>query len=327
MFIYIRQFSNKMKTILVTGGAGYIGSAAVKALIEKDYNVIVVDNISKGVKKLVDNEANLYTIDLTDKEELGQIFKSHKIYAVMHFAAYKAVEESMYNAEKYSDNITGTINLLNLMVKYNVKKIIYSGSAAVYGVPEYIPIDEKHPTEPINYYGYTKLQCEKIIDWYAKIHQISYVSLRYFNVAGDAGLNYIDPNALNVFPIIMEVIFRKRDKLTIYGKDYNTRDGTCIRDYIDVNDLVRAHILALDIDKNAIINLGTAKGVSVKELVEETIKVTGKEFNYEYGPRRKGDPPELIASNEKAKQILNWQPEKSVREMIESTYKAYKSGF
>jgi UDP-glucose 4-epimerase len=312
------------ETILVTGGAGYIGSAAVKALISKGYNVIVVDNLTKGKKELVDKKATFYEIDLTNKEKLSTVF-NEKIDYVMHFASYKAVGESMKNPEKYSDNITGTINLLDLMVEHNIKKIIYSSSAAVYGIPIKVPINEDHPTDTINYYGYTKLTSEKIIDWYSTIHGINYISLRYFNIAGDFELNYIDPEAQNIFPIIMEVIFKKRDKLTIFGDDYDTRDGTCVRDYIDIHDLIDAHILALNINENQIINLGTSNGTSVKELVSAIIEVTGKDFPYEIGEKREGDPATLVASNKKAKEILNWEPKKDIKDMIKTTFDAYNN--
>ncbi|MBW2991371.1 UDP-glucose 4-epimerase GalE [Candidatus Woesearchaeota archaeon] len=311
--------------ILVTGGAGYIGSVAVKALIKKGYEVIVIDNISKGLKSLVDKKAEFCEVDLVDKEKLEKVFDK-KIDSVMHFSAYKAAGESMENPVKYSDNITGTVNLLNLMVKHKVKKIIYSSTAAVYGDPEYNPIDEKHPTKPINYYGFTKLVSEQVIEWYSKIYGLNYVFLRYFNVAGDAGLDYIDPEAYNILPILMEVIFGKREKLVIFGNDYDTRDGTCIRDYIDVSDLINAHVLALKVKENAVINLGTSTGVSVKELVDATIKVTGKKLAYEYGARREGDAALLVASNEKAKEILGWTPKKSIKDMIKSTYDAYEKG-
>jgi UDP-glucose 4-epimerase len=239
----------------------------------------------------------------------------------MHFAGYKAVGESMTNPSKYSDNITGTINLLDLMVKYKITKIIYSSSAAVYKESQQT-ITEESPTNPLSYYGLTKLMCEDLIKWYSKLHNFNYILLRYFNVAGDGGLGYIDPEAQNVIPIIMETVVGKRDKFIITGDDYETRDGTGVRDYIDINDLVDAHILALDLDQNEIINLGTNKGVSVKELVDSTIQITGN-FNYEVGERRPGDCATLIASNEKAKNLLNWQPQKTIQEMIKSTYKAY----
>jgi len=312
-----------MKTILVTGGAGYIGSAAVKELIKEKYKVIVIDNLSKGIRRLVHKKAKFYKVDLTDNNQLAKVFKTNKIDSVMHFASYKAVGESMENPIKYSDNITGTINLLNQMVKNNVKRIVYSSTASVYGTPEYTPIDEKHPTIPINYYGFTKLQCEKIIKWYSDIHNLNYISLRYFNVAGDAGLKYVDPAPQNVIPIIMETIKGIRKSFTILGKDYKTRDGTCIRDYIDINDLVRAHILALKVKKSGIINLGTSNGVSVKELVETTIKVTKQTFNYNYGKRRPGDPASVLASNKKANKILKWKPKIKIEEMIKTSYQAY----
>ncbi|MBN2422913.1 UDP-glucose 4-epimerase GalE [Candidatus Woesearchaeota archaeon] len=306
--------------ILVTGGAGYIGSSCVKALLAKGHDVIVADNLSKGMKKLVDKKAKFYKIDLCD-EKLSSLLKN--IEAVVHIAAYKAVGESMKNPEKYSDNIKGTINLLNAMKKHGVKRIIYSGSAAVFGKPAYSPLDEKHPCAPINYYGFTKLCSEQLIKWYAELYGFTFASLRYFNVAGDYGLGYLDPEPQNVMPILMEVATGKRDKFVIFGNDYKTRDGTCVRDYIDVRDLVRAHVLALDLKQNAIINLGTAKGTSVKELVAAVKKITKKDFKVEIGARREGDPAELVASNALAKKLLNWKPEHNIQDMVESTYKAY----
>ena len=309
--------------ILVTGGAGYIGSAATKQLLEREHKVIVIDNLTKGLKKLVDKKTKFYEADLMDKIGLEKILKENQIDAVMHFAGYKAVGESMTNPAKYSQNITGTINLLDTMTKLKIPKIIYSSSAAVYGESETEIITEEAPTNPTSYYGFTKLVCEDLIKWYSKIHGIDYVILRYFNVAGDGGLNYIDPDAQNVIPIIIEAVTGKREKFTIYGNDYSTPDGTGIRDYIDVNDLIQAHILSLELNKNEIINLGTNKGVSVQELVDTTIEVTGKKPNYEYIEKRKGDCGKLIASNDKAKNLLNWQPKKTIQDMIKSTYEAY----
>lgn len=311
--------------ILVTGGAGYIGSVAVKELISRGYEVVVVDNLSKGSQKLVDGSARFYAIDLTDKDSLSKVFTENRIDAVMHFAAYKAVEESMFDAVKYSDNIKATLNILDLMVENSVKKMIYSSSAAVYGMPDETLIDEDCPLDPINYYGFTKLECERLIQWYSRIYDIGYISFRYFNVAGDAGLGYIDPAAENIFPIIMEVLSGKRDKLKIFGNDYETRDGTCVRDYVHVTDLVDAHIKGLDCEEDAVINLGSSNGVTVKELVDETMAVTGKEFEFEFAPRRKGDPAALVASNSKALKLLGWKPQKSLKDMIKSTYDAYLS--
>ncbi len=314
-----------MKKILVTGGAGYIGSAATKMLIKEGYQVAVVDNLSKGDKKLVDARANFYKADLVDLDKLSKVFQKHKFDSVMHFAAYKAVEESMENAVKYSDNITGTVNLLNCMVKFGVKQIIYSSTAAVYGLPREKPITEKSPLEPINYYGFTKLASEQIIGWFGKVHGIQYVNLRYFNVAGDGGLSYVDPSAKNIFPIIMEVFSGKRSQLVIFGNDYHTPDGTCIRDYFDINDLVDAHILALDLKSSETINLGTAKGSSVAELVKLSEQVVGKSLKYKYGERRQGDPAVLVASNAKAKKLLGWEPKRRLEDMIKSMWEAYKN--
>lgn len=309
--------------ILVTGGAGYIGSAFVKLAVQ-DNEVIVLDNLSKGKIELVDKKAKFYHADLTNKLALEKIFSENKIDAVVHFAAYKAVGESMKDAVKYSGNIAGTMNLLNAMVKFNVNKIVFSSSAAVYGLPKEDVANEETKLEPINFYGFTKLECERIIEWYNQVHKINFICLRYFNVAGDAGLKYQDPEAENVFPIIMETISGKRKEFTIFGEDYNTSDGTCVRDYIHINDLVQAHLLAIKSNYNGPINLGTGNGFSVKSLVEEFIKITGKKFPYKFGPRRAGDPACLVASNKKAKEILGWQPKFTIQEMIKSTFDAYK---
>jgi len=305
-----------MVKILVTGGAGFIGSIVVKKLLEEGHDVIVIDNLSKGKKELVDKRAKFFEGDLVDRVFLENIFLENKFEAVMHFAAYKAAEESMKKPEKYSDNIVGLINLLNCMVKFEVKKIIYSSSAAVYGEPKYAPVDEKHPTEPLNYYGFTKLEGERIISWYSKLKGLVGISLRYFNVVGDGGLGYVDPEAKNIFPIIKEVLEGKREKLVIFGRDYETRDGTCIRDYIDVDDLVEAHISALKLEKSETINLGTGKGVSVLELVRTFEEVSGKKINWEFGERRRGDPAQLVASYEKAKELLGWEPKRGLRESV-----------
>jgi len=311
-----------IKTILVTGGAGYIGSIAVKKLIDNGNSVTVVDNLSKGKIKLIDSKAKFAELDLCEKDKLEEVFIENKFDAVIHFSAYKAVGESMQNAVKYSDNISGMINVLNCMVKYNVRKIVFSSSAAVYGMCDGV-IDENSSLNPINFYGYTKLAMEEIISWYSKVHNIKYIALRYFNVAGDV-LGYIDPDAQNIFPIIAEVINGDREKLMIFGNDYDTPDGTCIRDYVDVNDLIDAHILSLDSDFNGPLNLGTGTGSSVKELVDTFSEALGKEIKFEYVERRAGDPGKLIASNNLAKEILNWEPKVSLKDMVRSTLKAYK---
>ncbi len=322
-----------MERVLVTGGAGYIGSVAAKDLVEQGHSVVVVDNLSRGDSLLdyIQSIAKFYKVDIAkEKDRLQEVFAKHNFDAVMHFAAYKSVEESIENPEKYKDNVIGTKNLLDVMSKYNVKKLIFSSSAAVYKPSitrlqnTVSPTNENDPLGSLNVYGDTKLQCEEKIKSFCPKHRITYINLRYFNVAGDGGLNYVDPRPENVFSIIMETLIGKRNEFVIFGKDYPTRDGTCIRDYIHINDLVRAHILALDCRENSPINLGTSKGYSILELVTLTEKVTGKKLNYRFGERRKGDPVALVASYEKAKRILNWQPEKDIREMISSAFKAYE---
>jgi len=311
-----------MKRILVTGGAGYIGSVCVKSLCDAGHTVIVIDNLSKGKKEFLDERALFYEGDLCDEDFVDSVFSKQKPEEVIHFAGYKAVGESMTDAPKYSDNIIGTIHLLNAMVRYKVHKIIFSSSAAVYGVPDVTCVDESCPTNPINYYGFTKLETENLLKWYSKIHGIVYVALRYFNVAGDV-LGYVDPEAQNIMPILMEVATGKRDELVIFGHDYETKDGTCVRDYIHVQDLVDAHILALDCKTSEIINLGTGDGYSVKELVDFTSEIIGKELPFSYGDRRAGDPAALCASFGRAKKVLGWTPKRSIKEMLQSTYDAY----
>lgn len=310
-----------MKTILVTGGAGYIGSIAVKRLLDSGNSVIVVDNLSKGKKELVDSRAKFYELDLVKKCKLREVFEENKIDSIIHFAAYKSVEESMSNPIKYSDNISGTINLLNLAAEFEVKKFIFSSTAAVYGDSEEA-LTEDSPTKPVNYYGFTKLECERIIEWYGKLRGLNYICLRYFNVAGDE-LGYVDPDAKNVFPIVVDKI-NKKEAFTIFGDDYSTRDGTCIRDYIDVRDLVEAHILAVESDFKGILNLGSGEGYSVKELVESFKEVSGVDFEVITEGRRAGDPAKVIASNKKAREVLGWEPKHDLKDMVKSTLEAYR---
>jgi UDP-glucose 4-epimerase len=314
-----------MKTILVLGGAGYIGSIAVKKLCDLDYKVIVVDNLLKGKKELVDERAKFNEIDILDLGSLEKVFEQNNIDIVMHFAALKDAGESMKKPEIYSNNIVGIINVLNAMTTFGVKKLIFSSSAAVYGNPQKDFIDEEHPAMPINYYGFTKLEAENIMKWYSQLKNISCIALRYFNVAGDGGLGYVDPNASNIFPIIAEVLSGKREKLIVFGDDYDTRDGTCIRDYIHVEDLVDAHIKALDLDCGfEAINLGTKSGQTVLELIEAFSRLSRKQVKYEIGPRRDGDPPNLIATSDKAKKLLNWEAKRGLDEMVKSTIGAYE---
>lgn len=310
--------------ILVTGGAGYIGSALSKRLLNLNHNVIIIDNCSEEKQNYIDHRAKTYKINLNNKHLLKKVFEENEIDVVMHLASYKDALESMTEVSKYSKNIITLINLLDCMVECNVKKIIFSSSAAVYGNPNYTPIDEKHSTNPTNYYGFTKLKCEEIINWYSKLKGIIGINLRYFNVGGDAGLNYIDKNATNVFSILMETIEGKRNHFNVYGNDYNTRDGTCIRDYIDVNDLIEAHILALKLNHPETINLGTEKGITTLELIKNLEEVSGKNINYIFQERREGDIEISTASYQKAKSLIGWEPKKSLKEMLESLLQVTK---
>ncbi|MFW6378407.1 MAG: UDP-glucose 4-epimerase GalE [Nanoarchaeota archaeon] len=314
-----------MATILVTGGAGYIGSAASHELIARGYDVIIVDNMSKGKQELIAKQARFYKADLIDTEKLKRVFKENDIDAVLHFAAYKAVGESMKDAITYSDNITGSRNLLDEMVRHNVNKIIFSSTAAVYGDGSDEPITESHPVAPKSYYGETKRIVERMIEWYSTIHGLKYTILRYFNVAGDAGLDYIDPNAENIFPIIAETIQGARDEMTVFGDDYDTVDGSGVRDYIDINDLIEAHIRALDSDTSSILNLGTGKGYSVLQLIKAFENVSEKTVPYRIGGRREGDPAFVVSSYEKAKERLGWEPERTIEQTVKETLRAYQS--
>ncbi len=306
-----------MKKILVLGGAGYIGSACVKVLCDQGFSVTVIDDLSTGDKKYIDEKAKFFQKDIAeDKNAIDQHYD-----CVFHFAAHKFAGESMLNATKYSRNITGMINVLDAMVRHKIPKIIFSSSAAVYGHPQYLPIDEKHPLNPCNYYGFTKLKCEELIDWYSSIHGITYSSLRYFNVVGDLGLKYQERSSSNLFPVVMDVLSGKKDKLQIFGNDYETHDGTCIRDYVHLEDLIEAHILAMKQEGSDIFNLGTNTGYTVNEIIEEFEKQLDKKISKELAPRRAGDPARLVASSKKAETTLGWQVKKNLQEMIKSTLK------
>ena len=301
--------------ILVIGGAGYIGSHIQKELLENGYDVVVYDNLSSGDKVNLLDGANFVEGDILNEELLNSVM-SQNIKAVVHLAAKKAVDESMIRPEVYAkNNITGSLNILNAMVNNNVKYIVFSSSAAVYGEPQYIPIDEKHPISPINYYGYTKRAIEENMEWYNKLGKLNFTALRYFNAVGyakDGSIKGKERNPQNLMPIIMEAATGKRNGFSIFGNDYNTPDGTCVRDYIHVSDLARAHLLALikmfDENKSYKLNLGTGIGTSVKEIVDATEKVIGKKLEYTYAPRRCGDPDTLTAKAEEAKKVLGWEP-------------------
>ena len=304
------------KKILVAGGAGYIGSHVQKQLLEEGFDVLIYDNLSSGDKVNILPKAEFIEGDILDKKTLNAAMSQH-IDGVVHLAAKKAVGESMVHPEIYAENnITGSLNIFNAMSEHGVKHIVFSSSAAVYGMPQYTPIDENHPINPINYYGYTKLAIEQNMAWYAKLGKFNYAALRYFNAVGyaaDKSITGRERNPQNLMPIIMEVATGKREKLSIFGKDYDTPDGTCIRDYVHVTDLAKAHTAAMRLlmegKPSFALNLGTGKGTSVKEIVDTTEKVIGRKLNYDYGDRRAGDPSILTAQAEKAKEVLGWTPE------------------
>ena len=304
-----------MKTILVAGGAGYIGSHTVKYLLKNNYNVVVVDNLSYGHKEAV-STPNFEQIDLADKEALDKIFKKYKIDAVIHFAAFTYVGESVSQPQKYYwNNVVNTINLLDVMIENNVKNIVFSSTCATYGNPQYTPIDENHPQSPINPYGKTKLMMEQIMADYETAYGLKYVALRYFNAAGcdkDGELGESHTPETHLIPLILKAIKGEIPQISVFGTNYDTPDGTCIRDYIHVEDLADAHMLAVEKlfkdEQSYCINLGTGIGKSVKEIIKSAEKVTGKKVPLVYGERRVGDPAKLYASNKKAKEILGWNP-------------------
>lgn len=316
------------KRILVTGGAGYIGSHVQKQLLKDGFDVLVYDNLSTGDRINVLPGAQFIEGDILDKDKLNSVMEQN-IDGVIHLAAKKAVGESMLHPEIYAENnISGSINVLNSMVRNNVKHIIFSSSAAVYGMPCYNPIDEKHPINPINYYGYTKLVIEQNLDWYSKLGKISFAILRYFNAVGyaaDKSIKGREKDPQNLLPIIMEVATGKREKLSIFGNDYDTPDGTCIRDYVHVSDLARAHSMALNKllsgYSSFTVNLGTGKGTSVAQMIKATEKVIGKKLNYDFAPRRLGDSARLTANFDMAHDILGWKPEYTdIEEIIRTVW-------
>ena len=324
-------------TVLVTGGAGYIGSHCSLALLDAGYDVVLFDNYTTGHEEIIEI---LKTIsfkgkiidsikgDLLKREDIDRVFELYNINAVVHFAAFSQVAESMRDPGKYyRNNVCGTLNLLDSMRFHDVNKIVFSSTAATYGEPEYTPIDENHPQKPINPYGKSKLMIEQIMDDYDSAYNIRSVRLRYFNVAGADSLGRIgewhDPET-HLIPNILKSVLGKDQIFSMYGTDYPTRDGTCIRDYINVEDLVSAHISALNyLEKDGntdFFNLGTNNGSSVKEVFNSCQKITGKEIPIQICERRPGDPAVLIADNAKSKQILKWEPFKTLEDSVKSAF-------
>ncbi|EFF69340.1 MAG: UDP-glucose 4-epimerase GalE [Butyrivibrio crossotus] len=314
-------------TILVLGGAGYIGSHTVYALIEKGVDVVVIDNLETGHIEAVHEKARFYKGDIRDRAFVDSVLDKEKIDAVIHFAANSLVGESMVNPLKYYDNnVNGTKVLLQSMVAHGLDKIVFSSTAATYGEPEKVPILETDRTEPTNTYGETKLAMEKMFKWTDRAHGLKYVSLRYFNACGahvSGKIGEAHSPETHLIPLILQVPLGQREYISIFGDDYDTSDGTCIRDYIHVTDLAQAHILAVDYlmkgNESNIFNLGNGVGFTVKEVIDTARKVTGHEIPARIAERRAGDPARLIASSDKARQVLLWKPEHADLEEIIST--------
>ena len=320
--------------ILVCGGAGYIGSHAVRQLIDKGEEVIIVDNLETGHKDAIHPKAKFYNVDIRNEEELDKVFAENKINEVIHFAANSLVGESMTNPLKYyNNNVHGTEILLKVMVKHDVKKIVFSSTAATYGEPKNIPILETDETCPTNAYGETKLAMEKMMKWADVAHGVKFISLRYFNVAGAHESGEIGEDhspETHLIPLILQVPLGKREFISIFGDDYDTHDGTCIRDYIHVIDLADAHILAVEklregSDSN-IYNLGSGNGFTVKEMIDAAREVTGHPIPAKVCERRIGDPAKLVADSTKARKELGWEPKfENVNAMISSAWKWHQN--
>ena len=328
--------SEKLK-ILVTGGAGYIGSHVVRKFLDQGCRVTVYDNLSTGSSDNIFKDTLLTFVegDILDHEKLSAAAEKG-FDGIIHLAAFKAAGESMIYPEKYSvNNISGTLSLLNCALKAGIKNIVFSSSAAVYGEPEYIPIDEKHPLNPENYYGFTKLKIEEFLQWYEQLKGISSASLRYFNAAGydpDLRVTGLEKNPANLLPVIMETAAGTREKIEIFGSDYPTRDGTCIRDYIHVTDLAEAHYLSMvHLAENRgsfRVNLGSEKGSTVLEMLELSRKITDKPIPSALASRRPGDPAILVAGSSRAQKLLGWRPHYSSPELlIQTSWKVYKKRF
>ncbi|MEE8335619.1 MAG: UDP-glucose 4-epimerase GalE [Candidatus Neomarinimicrobiota bacterium] len=317
--------------ILVTGGAGYIGSHVVLDLCDAGNEVIVLDDLSAGFQSSVDPRAEFLKGSTLEKNDLIKAF-AFGPEAVIHLAAFKAAGESMTHPQKYShNNIVGTVNLLNAMLEQKVLKFVFSSTAAVYGYPQYLPMDENHPTNPANFYGFTKLEIERILKWYDDLKGLKFAALRYFNAAGydpEKRITALEKNPANLLPVVMETASKRRKSMDVFGRDYKTPDGTGVRDYIHVSDLARAHVKALDYldqkNKSFTVNLATGDSYSVMEVIKLAETITGKKIVYNITDRRAGDPAELYAASNLAEELLNWKAEYSSLEMIlKTTWQVY----
>lgn len=320
--------------ILVIGGAGYIGSHVVLELLNANHSIFIFDNFSTGSENNIPIGVQVAQGDILDNEALDSVFKLEQFDAVIHLAAKKAAGESMERPDIYANNnLIGTINILNAMADNNVKMMVFSSSAAVYGFPEYLPIDEKHPTKPANFYGYTKLAIEELLKWYSELKGIHFAALRYFNAAGyDPQGRMVDAEngVANLLPIVMEAAIGKRDEVLVFGDDYDTKDGTGVRDYIHVTDLASAHLKALNHltlnQEDLILNLGTGNGYSVLDVLNECEKVTGRTVKVTITGRRAGDPDELTAYSNSAEKILGWKAcHSDLNSILSSMWKLYQT--
>lgn len=313
--------------ILVLGGAGYIGAHVVLELMDANHSVVVFDNFSTGERLNVDQRAKVVKGDILSKNDLKKVFNNNHFDAVMHLSALKAPGESMINPELYSEtNIIGTLNVLNQMLKSKVYKFIFSSSSSVYGEPIKDKMDENHQLKPLSFYGFTKLEIERVLIWYSKITKLRFISLRYFNAAGydiKSRIKIPEKNSPNLIPKIMKVLLGNEEKLKIYGSDYNTKDGTCIRDYIHVTDLATAHINSLhnlkNSDKSFFLNLATGNGHSILEVINEVKRQSGINIPFEFRERRKGDPSVVISKSKHKHSPINWNPINSNLESIISS--------
>ncbi|HEY7000108.1 MAG TPA: UDP-glucose 4-epimerase GalE [Candidatus Udaeobacter sp.] len=310
--------------IFVVGGAGYIGSVCAELLLNEGHEVVIFDNLSEGHRRAVDSRADFIQGDLADGAQVQTVLSNNQPDAVMHFAANALVGESMRNPSKYfRNNIANGLNLLDAMVTTRVQRIVFSSTCAIFGFPERLPIEETTQADPINPYGESKLAFEKILHWYDRIHGLKFASLRYFNAAG-ATENFGEDHReeTHLIPNVLKVALGQKPNVEIYGTDYETPDGTCIRDYIHILDLARAHILALGISGSASYNLGTGGGSSVRQVIAACATITGRKIGMIEKPRRSGDPPRLIASSERAQKELGWRPQfQSLEAIIQSAWK------
>jgi len=323
-------------TLLVTGGAGYIGSVMVETLLRRGEKVVVVDNLSRGHRDAVPGEVPLFEGDVTDRSFLDLVFSAHSIDGVLHFAADSQVGESMSDPGKYfRNNVVGVLSILQVMTHHKARRFVLSSTAATYGEPDEVPITESAPSAPTNPYGESKKMCESLLRWFGEIHGVRWAALRYFNAAGASearGEHHVPETHL--IPLCLDAAFGRRGPLTVFGQDYPTPDGTCVRDYIHIEDLADAHVLALDhlkLAESGVFNLGNGMGYSVLEVIESVERVTGRKVPWNPGDRRAGDPPALVASSERARTVLGWSPKRAELDtIVESAHRwsqAHPTGY